>query len=195
MPARHPLTPTQQVAFDELVRAAVPGQVVVLIGNQGTGRTTLLDRLGERLGGTVLGAPALETAVGEHHPLAIEDAFYDMVGTALDANPVVLIDDFQFLAQTIEGCRAYPRGGFIAAATAALGERVAERGSTLVISSESLMPSLGRAGARVVIRELTVDDYRAVCSAYLDADQVAALDFAKIFRFARRMNARQLRRA
>ena len=195
MTSRHELTPTQQIAFDELVRAAVPGQVVVLFGNQGTGRTTILDRLADRLGGTVLGAPALESAVNGHHPLAIEDAFYDMVGSALEANPVVLVDDFQYLAQTIEGCRAYPRGGFIAVATTALAERVAERGSTLVIASEALMPSLMRAGARVGIRELTVDDYRAVCGAYLSADQVAALDFAKIFRFARRMNARQLRRA
>ena len=88
MPARHALTPTQQIAFDELVRAAVPGQVVVLFGNQGTGRTTLLQRLAEHLGGTVLGAPVLESAVAAHHPLAIEDAFYDMIGTALDANPV-----------------------------------------------------------------------------------------------------------
>src|SRR6185369_3334231 len=74
MTNRHALTPTQQIAFDELVRAAVPGQVVVLFGNQGTGRTTILDRLADRLGGTVLGAPALESAVNGHHPLAIEDA-------------------------------------------------------------------------------------------------------------------------
>ena len=195
MPERHALTPTQQIAFDELVRAAVPGQVVVLVGNQGTGRTTLLKGLGEQLDGTVLGAPALETAVSGHHPLAIEDAFYDLIGTALDANRVVLVDDFQYLAQTIEGCRSYPRGGFISVATTALSERVAERGCTLVIASEGLTPSLMRAGARVTIRELTVDDYRAVCGSYLAEDQVAALDFPKIFRFARRMNARQLRRA
>ena len=195
MPSRHPLTPTQQIAFDELVRAAVPGQVVVLVGNQGTGRTTLLEQLADRLGGTVLGAVALEAALAGHHPLAIEDAFYDMIGSALDTNPVVLVDDFQYLAQTVEGCRSYPRGGFISAATTALAERVAERGATLVIASEGLMASLSRAGARVGIRELTLDDYRAVCAAYLTAEQVTSLDFAKIFRFARRMNARQLRRA
>ena len=94
MPARHELTPTQQVAFDELVRAAVPGQVVVLVGSQGTGRTTLLERLSDSLGGTVLGAPALEAAVRSHHPLAIEDAFYDMIGNALDANPSSLSTTF-----------------------------------------------------------------------------------------------------
>ena len=99
------------------------------------------------------------------------------------------------MSQVIEGCRAYPRGGFITVATTALAERVAQRGTTLVIASEGLMPSLMRAGARVAIRELTVDDYRGVCAAYLSAEQVASLDFAKIFRFARRMNARQLRRA
>jgi AAA+ superfamily predicted ATPase len=195
MPARYALTPTQQLAFDELIRAAVPGQVVVLLGNQGTGRTSLLGRLGDQLGGKVLGAQTLEAVVRGHHPLALEDAFYDMVGNALDANPVVMIDDFQYLSQTIEGCRSYPRGGFITVATTALAERVAERGATLVIASEGFVPSLARAGARVVIRELTVDDYRAVCSAYLREEQIASLDFAKIFRFARRMNARQLRRA
>jgi len=195
MPARHALTPTQQIAFDDLLRTALPGQVVVLIGAQGTGRTTLLERLGDRLRGTLLGASALESAVSGGHPLAIEDAFYNMIGTAFDANPVVLVDDFQLMSQVIEGCRSYPRGGFISVAMTALAERVAERGGTLVIASEALMPSLMRAGARVTINDLTADDYRAVCDAYLGAEQVESLDFAKIFRFARRMNARQLRRA
>jgi hypothetical protein len=195
MPERHALTPTQQIAFDELVRAAVPGQVVVLVGNQGTGRTTLLKGLGEQLDGAVLGAPALETAVSGHHPLAIEDAFYDLIGTALDANRVVLVDDFQYLAQTIEGCRLLSARWFHlrrddraqrARRRARLHARHRVEGLDAVTDASRRPRHHSRAdGGRLP----------GGVRLYLAEDQVAALDFPKIFRFARRMNARQLRRA
>src|SRR5581483_241924 len=41
---------------------------------------------------------------------------------------------------------------------------------------------------------LDAGDYRAVCAAYLAPEHVDRIDFAKIRRFARHMNARQLRR-
>ena len=195
MPSRLVLTPTQQKAFDELARLAQPGEMCVLVGGSGSGKTTLLERLREQRNGAVLSAVELQGAVAGRHPLAVEDAFYGMVSDALDKNPVVLVDDFQALSQVVEGCHSYPRGGFISAATTALASRVAERGGTLVIAAMHLMPSLMRAGSHVTIGELTVDDYRSVCGAYLSTEQVASLDFAKIYRFARRINARQLRRA
>lgn len=195
MASRLALTPTQQTAFDELARLSAPGEVCVLVGNPGTGRTTLLERLREQRNGTVLGAAEIQAAVAGRHPLAIEDAFYAMITDALEKNPVVLVDDFQLVAQVLEGCHSYPRGGFINAATTALAARVAEQRATLVIASVHLMPSLMRAGSHVTIDELKVDDYRAVCGAYLSPEQVGSLDFPKIYRFARRMNARQLRRA
>ena len=195
MPSRHALAPTQQTAFDELVRLSAPGEMCVLVGGPGTGRTTLLERLREQRDGVVLGAAELQTAVAGRHPLAVEDAFYGMISDALEKSPVVLVDDFQVLSQVVEGCHSYPRGGFINAATTALSARVAEQRATLVIAATHLMPSLTRAGSRVAMDELKADDYRAVCGAYLSAGQVASLDFAKIYRFARRMNARQLRRA
>ncbi len=195
MPPRHALTPTQQKAFDELDRLSTPGEMCVLIGSPGSGKTTLLERLREQRNGAVVGAAELQAAVAGRHPLAVEDAFYGMVSDALEKNPVVLVDDFQVLSQVVEGCHSYPRGGFITAATTALAARVAERKASLVIAAMHLMPSLMRADTRVTIEEFTANDYRAVCSAYLSAEQIAALDFAKIYRFARRMNARQLRRA
>jgi len=195
MSSRHTLTPTQQKAFDELDRLSISGEVCVLVGGPGSGKTTLLERLSEQRNGAVLSAAELQAAAAARHPLAVEDAFYGMVSDALEKNSVVLVDDFQVLSQVVEGCHSYPRGGFISAATTALSARVAERGATLVIAAMHLMPSLMRADARITIDELTANDYRAVCSAYLSAEQLDALDFAKIFRFARRMNARQLRRA
>jgi len=195
MHSRHALTSTQQKAFDELARLSKPGEMCVLLGDPGSGKTTLLERLQEQRNGMVLSATELQGAVAGRHPLAVEDAFYGMVSDALEKNPVVLVDDFQVLSQVVEGCHAYPRGNFINAATTALAARVAESGATLVIAAMHLMPSLMRAGNHINIGELTVDDYRSVCGAYLSADQIASLDFAKIYRFARRMNARQLRRA
>jgi ATP-dependent 26S proteasome regulatory subunit len=48
---------------------------------------------------------------------------------------------------------------------------------------------------RIGIGDLDAVDYRSIASTYLSSDQLDRLDFAKIYRFARRMTARQLRNA
>jgi ATP-dependent 26S proteasome regulatory subunit len=190
------LAAVQQRALDRLFEAIAPGRLAVLIGGPGTGKTTLLRAAHERLGGTLLGAEEMQTAVSKRHPLAIEDALYDVINDALDANDIVFVDDVHLVTQVVQGCHMYPRGGFINLALAALTGRASAMGRTLVVgTSPHIVETMVRLGERILISEFEASDYRTICGAYLTPDQIRSLDFAKIHRFARRMSASQLRRA
>ena len=190
------LASVQQRALDQLLAAIAPGRLVVLIGAPGAGKTTLLQAAHEQLGGALLGAEEIQAASSEHHPLAIEDALYELVGDTLDRNDIVFVDDLHLVTQVVQGCHMYPRGGFVNVALAALTGRASASGRTLVLAtSHHLIETLVRLGDRVMIGDFTPDDYRTICSSYLPSDRIASLDFAKIHRYARRMSASQLRRA
>jgi transitional endoplasmic reticulum ATPase len=190
------LAAVQERALDQLLTAIAPGRLVVLIGGPGTGKTTLLETAHEQLGGALLGAEEIQAATSQHHPLAIEDALHQLVGDALDRHDTVFVDDLHLVTQVVQGCHMYPRGGFVNVALAALTGRASASGKTLVLAtSHHLTEALVRLGDRVIIGDFTPDDYRTICSSYLPSDQIKALDFAKIHRYARRMSASQLRRA
>jgi ATP-dependent 26S proteasome regulatory subunit len=189
------LAPTQRRALDSLLDAARPGRIVLLLGNIGNGKTTILTNAQATLGGVRIGPAELQTAAAEVDPLAVENAFYDLVTTALDSNSTVFIDDLHLIAQVIDGCHAYPRGGYIALTLSALAARAAATQSTIIISTAGLTRSLMLFGSRVNLGELDAVDYRSVAASYLAAEQLDRLDFSKIHRFARRMTARQLRNA
>jgi transitional endoplasmic reticulum ATPase len=190
------LSPAQQHALDAVLNGARPGRLVTLTSAPGLGRTTVLEQAHSRLGGTLLGAADLQRASGDaRHPLALEDAFYSLVGEALKREAVVLLDDMHLLSAVLEGCHMYPRGGFVNLALTALASGLAPRGRTLIVASAHATPLLWALGETAAIRELEPEDYKAICGAYLPADVLERLDFRKVHRFARRMNARQLRRA
>lgn len=189
------LAETQQRALDALRAAAQPGKFVVLVGGPGKGKSTLLAAARRQLGGAILGAADMQAEVANHPPLAIENALYELVSRALDANSVVFLDDLHLTMQVVEGCHMYPRGGFVSVALWALAARIAEKGQTIVASAMHLTHSLGMRSTPVAIGEFDAADYRTIAGAYLTPAQIASLDFAKIHRFARKISAAQLRRA
>jgi transitional endoplasmic reticulum ATPase len=189
------LCPAQRAALDSLASLARPGTVSVLRAEPGCGKTTIVRALRERLGGSIVEASAIQAAVATRHPLAIEEAVHELIDRALDESPVVLVDDADLVTMVTEGCHSYPRSGYFRIALTALASRTRESERTLVLAGSYVGPMLHGAGPTVAIEDFTADDYRAVSSAYLPAHSLAAIDFSKVHRFARRMTARQLRRA
>jgi transitional endoplasmic reticulum ATPase len=194
MPAQ--LSPAQQCALDGVLAGARPGRLVLLTSAPGLGRTTVLEHAHARLGGMLLRAADLQRSASDaRHPLALEDAFYSLLGDALKRESVVLLDDMHLLSAVVEGCHMYPRGGFINLALTAVASGLGPTGRTLVVASSHATPLLWALGETAAIGEFEPDDYRAVCGAYLPQGVLERLDFAKVHRFARRINARQLSRA
>ena len=118
-----------------------------------------------------------------------------MMELALEKHRIVFVDDLHLVTLVVEGSHAYPRAQFINVALTALVQKAERDGRTIVVGSLCPSERLMQLGKRIFIKEPTADDYRIISAAYLSPDQIEALDFTKIHRFARRMSARQLRTA
>lgn len=188
------LCAAQQRALDSLLEAARPGSFVALVGGPGKGKSSILAEAHRRMGGAVVTSADIQAEVAKHPPLAIENALYELLSRALDGNPVVFVDDLHLPLQVMEGCHSYPRGHFVSVALNAIASRLIAKGETLVATAAHLTPSLHMRARSVGIAEFEPQDYQTIAAAYLGPDQIDALDFVKIHRFARKISASQLRR-
>jgi SpoVK/Ycf46/Vps4 family AAA+-type ATPase len=193
--AAHPLSPAQQQAFDAIVDAAQSGRCAVLSVTSGNGRTTILHAAHAQLGGAWIGADEIQRALARKHPLAGEDALYDLITGPFAEHRAVFVDDIDLALLTLEHHPSYERMGMVRVAMKALAERARAAGVSVIVGTNQPFESLGRLGRMVHLKELTIDDYRAVMGAYLATDDVARCDFAKIRRFAKHLTARTLMRA
>ena len=86
------LLPAQRTAFDNLERAIAKERVGQLLGRSGSGKTTILRALHERLGGVILTTREFIEASANRHPLALDETVYAVIAGALRQHPAVLVD-------------------------------------------------------------------------------------------------------
>jgi len=185
------LSPTQQRAFDALTAALSAPGITALVCESGMGRTTVLRELHRAHGGSFVGAQAVVEAMEPANPLALEETVYRRVVDELSQHDLVVVDDLQLLMRVIMGCHAYPRGHYFETILTALADHCSLSGARLVLGTE-FPPEVAAAKGRVVgIEVFTEADYASLGRDLL-GDRSSAIDFAKVFRFARRLNARQL---
>lgn len=180
-----PLSPTQQVAFDALCRASELGPVVTFTGGSGMGKTTVLRQLAQTCGAKVLSARDLVAATQPGHPRAIEESLATVLLEPLGTHATVAIDDFGLL------CDAMQSGGGLLLATAAAA--AADSGKRLVLGGPSRMPP--QAWYTVALGDLKQADYEHFGRVHLSDAIASRVDFARVYRFAPRLSARQLRAA
>ncbi|HEX6048076.1 MAG TPA: ATP-binding protein [Gemmatimonadaceae bacterium] len=191
------LTPTQQNAFDTLTAAASTAGIVELRCVSGMGRTTMLRELHTARGGAFLGAGSILEAMEQAHPLALEEAIYRRLLAELSKHDTVILDDVQLLNYVIVACGSYPRGQYFMTTLAALADYCDANGKHLVLGADMLTLPLDvvESKGRVVYLEMfDVADYEAIGRGILGNQRAAEIEFAKVFRFARRLTARQLDR-
>jgi tRNA A37 threonylcarbamoyladenosine biosynthesis protein TsaE len=193
------LSPAQQAACEELVGALSTGHVFVLEGGPGMGRTTVLREVQRRCGGAWRAVENFVDLLGARHPLAVEEAFADWLMQALAEHDLVVLDDLHLLLQVVGGygCGSYPRSGLVDVVLKKLAAHAAAAGKRLVFGSQcGYTPQvIHHLTFRAPLVDFTPADYEHLCRAYLDGPAAGRLDYAKVHRFAPRLNAHQLQGA
>src|SRR5262245_17031173 len=188
------LSPAQQKAFDVLQHARPIGNVFVLHGHAGMGKTTVLREVERARGGAFLTMNTFLDAMQSRHPLALEETFEQWVRQALEKHDCVLVDDLHLLQEVVQGCGFYPRSSLLNMPLTTLAVLAGQVNKKLIFATEGhIPPPLFARCYRAGMGIFEIDDYSFLCRQYLD-DQVAGrLDYAKIHRFAPVLNAHQLK--
>jgi transitional endoplasmic reticulum ATPase len=193
------LCPAQQTAYNMVQRALPLGSPIVVFGHTGQGKTTILRELHRNLGGAFLTTKDFTDAIRFQNPLAIEETFDQVLRTALSHNEVVIMDDFHLIGDVICGCggwSAYPRPRFLNAALTAILAYAAETNKRLIFGIGGNIPDPIRQRAfPATIPDYEMADYRFLCQAYFDRTVASNLDYEKIFRFAPKLQAHQIKSA
>ncbi len=189
------LSPAQQRAYEDLLAARPAGAVLALTGSVGSGKSTVLREVHRALGGVLLSAKDFINQVAQGHPLALEEALYQLLVEALRSNEHVLVDDFDLCVQPMDGCHFYPRSGLLDAPLTALAALAAETNKTLLVASGDDLPEpIAQRCCPVAIGEFQPDDCRHLLAALL-GEAAPKVDAARLHRFAPGLNAHQLKAA
>jgi ATP-dependent 26S proteasome regulatory subunit len=191
------LCPAQQRALDQLLDTLPIGHVFVLGGASGSGKTTALRQLHSQVGGAFLTLKPFLDAMRPRHPLALEETFGQWLTAALDENDLVIFDDLNLLTAVTGGhCGNYPRAGFLETALRGIVDHVLATSKKLIIGCDGCGSAVvGKCSYAFGIGEFKADDYAFLCHTFLGPAFAGRLDFDKIYRFAPRLDAHQLKYA
>src|SRR5262245_19587772 len=189
-------SPAQQGAFDDLSSGLTIGNVFVLYGAIGSGKSTVLGEIHRHKGGAFLSVRNFVEAMRGRHPLALEETFEQMVMEAISANDAVIVDDLNLLNDVVCCGHFYPRLGFLNAPLTALTVYAAENGKKLIFGNTGRVAGpIDQRSFRVGIGEFKAVDYEFICRQYIVPAAADRLDYDKIHRFAPKLNAHQLKGA
>jgi transitional endoplasmic reticulum ATPase len=187
------LCPSQQRAYDGLIASLPVSEILVLQGDAGMGKTTVLHDVHRHTGGLFLTVKEFIDAMRSRHPLALEETFEQWVREALVGHETVILDDFHLISNVTQGCHSYPRSGLLDAPLTALASYVVESRKKLVIGCNgSPSPPITQRSADFRIKDFKPADYEFLCRAYLDESIAGRLHYRKVHRFAPHLNAHQL---
>ena len=189
------LCPSQLKAFEEILGQWPLHSVFVLSGGVGAGKTTLLEALHPVKGGATFQMKDLIDTLRQHHPLAVEEVFEQLVMEALSSHDVIFIDDMHLLCNLAYRGQAYPRAGLMDIPIQILSTYAAQSNKRLVfIGQPCALGALQQQACHIRMGQLQVEDYQALCQSFLES-AASSLDCAKIYRFASKLNAYQIREA
>jgi hypothetical protein len=188
------LSPSQHRAAEGVMRGLDRGDCAVLQDRGSDGKTTVLGYVNRQLGGVLIGVRKLLAKLAAYEPAAIEEAFLDLFDEHIAEHDLLIMDDLHLVKNVVESCDYIRKSLFDAVLTAALESAAAARKKVLFACDE--VPSvLARRGHSWFIEDFAVEDFAAICSAYLKPAACRQLNFDEIHRFAPSLDAHQLRKA
>src|SRR5579872_1345653 len=189
------LSPVQRLAFDRLLGGIAVGDVLVLRGPAGAGKSTILKLVHAAMGGALLGMRQFIDQLAAREPLAIEEAFLGMLDEALATHSLVIVDDLHLITNIVDSFD-YPRTLLLdAALTAVLGDALGQRKKLVFATSGELPFSVRRRAFICEVGAFGERDYESICRPHLEPETAGRLDYASIHRFAPSLNAHHLRNA
>lgn len=189
------LSPAQTTAFETLTQGLRIAPVLALGGETGRGKSTVLAHLHREIGGGSLGISDLLEASAANHPLALEESFFSMVRLAMMHHRTVIVDDFQLLHDLSCCAHFYPRSRWLEAPALGLCHLAAQTGKTLIFSYGAGLPgAIFERAFKAAIPRFRTEDYDSLVRTWL-GNLAETLDFGKIYRFAPKLNAHQLKAA
>jgi predicted AAA+ superfamily ATPase len=190
------LSPAQDQARAMLARALEVGEICTLTGEPGSGKSTLLHQLHRELGGAFLRITDLLELSSKRHPLTLEESFFDVVLGAFKQHATVIVDDFQILFDAFCCSHFYPRTGWMEAPALAVCTYAIQSGKKLILSHGGSLPNaFVQRCFRASIPRFRAADYASLVSIWLGDVPAAAINFDKVYRFAPKLNAHQLKSA
>jgi len=170
------------------------GRVFALGGETGRGKTTVLRNIHAEFGGSYLSIADLIERGAHNHPLALEESLFQLVLATLKQREVVIVDDFELLQNAV-GCHTYPRMRWLDAITLGLFDYADKAGKKLIFSYGGNLPGpLHQRVLKASIPRFRVEDYESLTRVWL-GEAALSIDFVKVFRFAPKLNAHQLKAA
>jgi transitional endoplasmic reticulum ATPase len=188
------LCPAQKTALEGLSYGLEVGTILRLWGGVGRGKSTVLNHLHQKIGGAFLNVKDFVESSSGKHPLALEETLYNLIMEALKAHPIVIVDDIHLLDLS-SACHFYPRSGYFNPIMMALCTYALEAGKKLIFGTKSdFAEAAEQRSYSFGIQRFKVEDYSALVNTFSNG-QANKLDFEKIFRFAPKLNAHQLKAA
>jgi transitional endoplasmic reticulum ATPase len=187
------LTPAQQAAAESLLGAVACGAVAVLQGDIGLGKTTVLGYVHARTGGAFIGMREFMRVLDTRGPLAIEEAWIQLMEESLREHDIVILDDLHLIVNVVQGFD-YPRQHLLDLAITAILEQAANNKKLIFAVMEDIPEPIARRGQTCKIADFEPDDFQSICSRYLGT-AAEGLDYHRIHRFAPALNAHQLKNA
>src|SRR5260370_12179191 len=161
------LTPGQQAAFDGLLGGISAGGVLLLQGESGMGKTTILRQAHASLGGAFVGVRQFMSTLVAGEPAAIDEAFLATIEEAVAGPDLVIVDYLHLVTNVVDNYQYARRYLLDAALTQILGEAGARKKKLLFgLRGDAPWP-LRRRAYTWDIGAFTAADYAALCGAYL----------------------------
>jgi AAA+ superfamily predicted ATPase len=177
---------------EQVLSLAQPGSIVLLAGGWGSGRSTVLHALHQRLGGRLLTARDVLRPQVSNHPFKFEEVFFQLLNEVLEQHETVLVDDFDSVVWFTSSHGA-PRSQLLHLILRALAAQVEETGRRLILVVDpDNCYSLASRSHDVALLPLTRKDQEFLFRARLSPAQAARLDFDAIYAFAPKLTCRQI---
>lgn len=189
------LCPAQQKAYDWLRSAHGAGHVFVLTGAAGSGRTTVARALATEEGARFLNAWDLHQALHVAPSHQVEEAWTESLCKAVREEKRVVVDDFDGAAWLLGACHFYPRTNHFEIGMTAVCDEAERSAAWLLFVGNGRSSTLQDRALHCPIPKFTVGDQDFLFRAHFSPEATKGLDFEKVFRFAPRLNTRQIARA